>query len=182
MPFLLHSNSFLIIGRTRTYSQCPPTVANATQGKCVPGTWKKGRRPDPVQQTENVKVDSAKKQTAALLQRKSPPSEPARDLRSAAACPCRRYCSRIHLTPHIAASWSCSQVKVLYAKRPRQLMRRGKGIYARGSSGKAGGVIRHCRKVKANRGSVFQPPLRMAGLPITLRSLVQCAAALLSQH
>ena len=30
-------------------------------------------------------------------------------------------------------------------------MRRGKGIYARGSSGKAGGVIRHCRKVKANR-------------------------------
>jgi hypothetical protein len=55
-------------------------------------------------------------------------------------------------------------------------MRRGKGIYARGSSGKAGGVIRHCRKVKAKRGSVFQPTLLMAGLPITLRSLVQCAA------
>src|SRR5262252_1692606 len=71
--------------------------------------------------------------------------------------------------------WSCSQVKVLHTKRPRQLMRRGKDIYARGSSGKAGGVIRHCRKVKANRGSVFQPTLRMAGLPITLRSLVQCA-------
>jgi hypothetical protein len=28
-------------------------------------------------------------------------------------------------------------------------MRRGKDIYARGSSGKAGGVIRYCRKVKA---------------------------------
>ena len=27
MPFLLHSNSFLIIGRTRTYSQCPPPSA-----------------------------------------------------------------------------------------------------------------------------------------------------------
>ena len=120
-------------------------------------------------------MDSAKKQTAALLQRKSPPSEPARGLRSAAACPCRRYCLRIHLTPHIAASWSCSQVKVLYAKRPPQLMRRGKGIYARGSSGKAGGVIRHCRRVKANRGCVFRRTLRMAGLPITLCSLVQCA-------
>src|SRR5215470_560485 len=68
------------------------------------------------------------------------------------------------------------QVKVLHAKRPRHLMRRGKDIYARGSSGKAGGVIRHCRKVKANRGSVFQPTLRMAGLPIMLCSLVQCAA------
>ena len=43
------------------------------------------------------------------------------------------------------------------------------------ASGKAGGVIRHCRTVKAKRGSVFQPTLRMAGLPITLRSLVQCA-------
>jgi hypothetical protein len=47
-------------------------------------------------------------------------------------------------------------------------MRRGKDIHARGSSGKAGGVIRHCRKVKDNRGSVFQPTLRMAGLPIML--------------
>jgi hypothetical protein len=37
------------------------------------------------------------------------------------------------------------------------------------------GVIGHCRKVKAKRGSVFQPTLRMAGLPITPRSLVQCA-------
>jgi hypothetical protein len=37
------------------------------------------------------------------------------------------------------------------------------------------GVIRQCRKVKAKGGSVFQPTLRMAGLPITLRSLVQCA-------
>src|SRR5262249_44785991 len=72
--------------------------------------------------------------------------------------------------------WSCSQVKVLHTKRPRQLMRQGKGIYARGSSGKAGGVIRHCRKVKTKRGSVFQPTLLMAGLPITLRSLIQCAA------
>jgi hypothetical protein len=54
-------------------------------------------------------------------------------------------------------------------------MRRGKDIYARSSSGKAGGMIRHCRKVKANRGSVFQPTLRMAGLPIMLCSRVQCA-------
>jgi hypothetical protein len=37
------------------------------------------------------------------------------------------------------------------------------------------GVIRHCRRVKANRGSAFQPTLRIAGLPITLCSLVQCA-------
>ena len=43
MPFLLYSNSFLIMGAARvsTCPHCPSTVGNATQGQCVPGTWKK---------------------------------------------------------------------------------------------------------------------------------------------
>jgi hypothetical protein len=52
----------------------------------------------------------------------------------------------------------------------------GQGCLCTRQQRKSGrGVIRHCRKVKAKRGSVFQPTLRMAGLPITVRSLVQCA-------
>ena len=98
MPFLLHSNSFLIIGRTRTYSQCPPTVGNATQGRCVPGTLKKMPR----------RIGGGWERTAGI--------------------------------PRRAASWSCSQMKVLHTKRPRQLTyATGQGYLCTRQQRKSGG-------------------------------------------